>query len=253
MSAAIAVHDLRKAYGQITAVDGISFEVPRGETFGLLGPNGAGKTTTIHMIVGALHPDAGSVVVDGEPDPTRPAARLKIGTAPQSLALYGDLTGEENLAFFGTLYGLSGPRLRERVAWALEFSGLESRRRQRAATYSGGMQRRLNLVCGLLHDPPVILLDEPTVGVDPQSRNQIFESIEALRKEGRTILYTTHYMEEAERLCDRVAIMDRGRILALDTVDALREKYGGEPVTRVERGSLETVFLKLTGHALRDE
>ncbi len=253
MSAAIAVRDLRKSYGDITAVDGISFEVARGETFGLLGPNGAGKTTTIHMIVGALRPDAGSIAVDGEADPTRPAARLKIGTAPQSLALYGDLTGEENLAFFGTLYGLSGPRLRERVGWALEFSGLGGRRRQRSSAYSGGMQRRLNLVCGLLHDPPVILLDEPTVGVDPQSRNQIFESIEALRKQGRTILYTTHYMEEAERLCDRVAIMDRGRILALDTVDALREKHGGEPVTRVERGSLETVFLRLTGHALRDE
>ncbi len=253
MSPAIAVRDLRKSYGAITAVDGITFEVARGETFGLLGPNGAGKTTTISMIVGALRPDAGSVVVDGEQDPTRPAARLKIGTAPQSLALYADLTGEENLSFFGTLYGLSGSRLRERVAWALEFSGLASRRRQRVSGYSGGMQRRLNLVCGLLHDPPVILLDEPTVGVDPQSRNLIFESIESLGNEGRTILYTTHYMEEAERLCDRVAIMDRGRILALDTVDALREKHGGEPVTRVERGSLETVFLRLTGHALRDE
>ncbi len=239
-------------YGDITAVDGISFEVARGETFGLLGPNGAGKTTTINMIVGALHPDSGSVVVDGELDPTRPSARLKIGTAPQSLALYGDLTAEENLTFFGTLYGLGGARLRGRVEWALEFSGLAARRRHRVGTYSGGMQRRLNLVCGLLHDPPVILLDEPTVGVDPQSRNLIFESIEALRKQGRTILYTTHYMEEAERLCDRVAIMDRGKILALDRVEALLLRYGGEPVTKVERGSLETVFLRLTGHALRD-
>jgi ABC-2 type transport system ATP-binding protein len=249
---AIAVRDLRKTFGDIAAVDGISFEVAPGETFGLLGPNGAGKTTTINMIVGALRPDAGSVVIDGEPDPTRPAARLKIGTAPQSLALYNDLTGEENLAFFGTLYGLAGDRLRERVGWALEFSGLAARRRSRVGTYSGGMQRRLNLVCGLLHDPPVILLDEPTVGVDPQSRNLIFENIEALRKRGRTVLYTTHYMEEAERLCDRVAIIDRGRILALDTVAALRERHGGEPVTRVERGNLETVFLRLTGHGLRD-
>ena len=189
---AIAARELRKTYGEVAAVDGVSFEVAPGETFGLLGPNGAGKTTTINMIVGALRPDAGSVVVDGEQDPTRPTARLKIGTAPQSLALYADLTGEENLAFFGTLYGLAGPRLKERVDWALEFSGLAARRRSRVATYSGGMQRRLNLVCGLLHDPPVILLDEPTVGVDPQSRNLIFENIEALRKRGRTVLYTTH-------------------------------------------------------------
>jgi ABC-2 type transport system ATP-binding protein len=249
---AIAVRDLRKAYGDIVAVDGISFEIARGETFGLLGPNGAGKTTTISLIVGTLRPDAGSVVVDGERDPARHSVRLRIGTAPQAIALYGDLTAEENLRFFGALYGLSGVRLRERVAWALEFSGLASRRRQRVGGYSGGMQRRLNLVAGLLHDPPVILLDEPTAGVDPQSRNHIFESIEALKKQGRTVVYTTHYMEEAQRLCDRVAIIDRGKILAVDTVDALIGQHGGAPVTRVERGNLETAFLRLTGHALRD-
>jgi len=231
---AIIVDSLRKSYGAIKAVDGLSFRVARGESFGLLGPNGAGKTTTIGMIVGALRPDAGRVTVDGESDPTRPAIRRRIGVAPQALALYQDLTAEENLAFFGTLYGLAGPRLKERVEWALEFSGLTDRRTSRVAGYSGGMQRRLNLVCGLLHDPPVILLDEPTVGVDPQSRNAIFDSIERLKRDGRTILYTTHYMEEAERLCDRVAIIDHGAILAIDTVGALLQQHGGAPTVEIE-------------------
>lgn len=230
---AIKVSDLKKLYGALTAVDGVSFEVARGETFGLLGPNGAGKSTTIGMIVGALRPDHGSVAVDGEADPTRPALRRRIGVAPQSLALYEELTAEENLTFFGSLYGLSGARLKGRLEWALAFAGLEERRRDRVGTYSGGMQRRLNLVCGLIHDPPVLLMDEPTVGVDPQSRNAIFESIEALKREGRTIVYTTHYMEEAERLCDRVAIMDRGKILALDTVAGLLRVHGGAPTVEI--------------------
>jgi ABC-2 type transport system ATP-binding protein len=231
---AVVIEGLRKSFGSVTAVDGLSFAVAQGETFGLLGPNGAGKTTTISMIVGALRPDAGRVVVDGETDPTRPSIRRRIGVAPQAIALDLDLTAEENLGFFGTLYGLSGARLKERVAWALDFSGLGDRRGDRVSAYSGGMQRRLNLVCGLLHDPPVILLDEPTVGVDPQSRNAIFESIEKLKREGRTILYTTHYMEEAERLCDRVAIVDHGRILALDTVEALLRAHGGAPTVEIE-------------------
>ena len=231
---AIEVVSLRKSYGALIAVDDLSFTVAQGETFGLLGPNGAGKTTTIGMIVGATSPDAGRVTVDGESDPTRPAIRRRIGVAPQALALYQELTAEENLAFFGTLYGLAGARLGERVRWALDFSGLADRKRDRISGYSGGMQRRLNLVCGLLHDPPVILLDEPTVGVDPQSRNAIFDSIERLKREGRTILYTTHYMEEAERLCDRVAILDRGRILAIDTVEALLRAHGGPPTVEIE-------------------
>jgi ABC-2 type transport system ATP-binding protein len=231
---AVVVEDLRKSYGRVTAVDGLSFAVSQGEAFGLLGPNGAGKTTTISMIVGALRPDGGRVVVDGESDPTRPAIRRRIGVAPQALALYQDLTATENLEFFGSLYGLSGARLKERVAWALEFSGLADRRGDRVSGYSGGMQRRLNLVCGLLHDPPVILLDEPTVGVDPQSRNAIFDSIERLKRDGRTILYTTHYMEEAERLCDRVAIVDHGRILAIDSVEALLRAHGGPPTVEIE-------------------
>jgi ABC-2 type transport system ATP-binding protein len=226
----IEARGLRKSFGAITAVDGVSFALRRGETFGLLGPNGAGKTTTILLLVGGLSPDQGEVLVDGAADPTRPGVRRAIGVAPQSLSLYGELTGEENLEFFGRLYGIEGRTLQERVARGLALAGLESRRGDRVRTYSGGMQRRLNLACALVHDPPLLLLDEPTVGVDPQSRNHIFDSIEALRRDGRTILYTTHYMEEAERLCDRVAIMDHGKILALDSVDRLIELHGGPAV-----------------------
>jgi ABC-2 type transport system ATP-binding protein len=252
--AAIEVRELRKSYGSNVAVNGISFEVREGECFGLLGPNGAGKTTTLHMLVGALRPDSGEVRIHGETDPTRPSVRNRIGVAPQSLAVYGELTGQENLEFFAGLYGLHGDRLGERIEMALEFAGLTARRKDRAATYSGGMQRRLNLVCGLMHDPSVILLDEPTVGVDPQSRNLLFDNIEALKRLGRTIVYTTHYMEEAERLCDRVAIIDHGAILALDTVENLRRTHGGPPVRRVieESPHLEAVFLNLTGRTLRD-
>jgi ABC-2 type transport system ATP-binding protein len=231
---AIRVDRLKKSFGDVIAVDDVTFEVRPGETFGLLGPNGAGKTTTINMIVGALRPDSGQVRVNDQDDPTRPEVRRSIGVAPQSLALYTELTGEENLVFFGRLYGIKKEKLAERVEWALAFAGLTDRRKHRAGTYSGGMQRRLNLVCGLMHDPRVVVLDEPTVGVDPQSRNLVFENIEALKREGRTILYTTHYMEEAERLCDRVAIMDRGKLLAMDTVHNLLRQHGGPATVEIE-------------------
>jgi ABC-2 type transport system ATP-binding protein len=230
----IQVQNLKKAYGATVAVDGVSFEVRPGETFGLLGPNGAGKTTTIGVMIGILAPDAGSVVVDGGASPADPAARRTIGVAPQNLALYEDFSAVENLAFFGRLYGLAGQRLKERIAWALEFAGLEDRRRDRVKTYSGGMKRRLNMVVALVHDPQVIVFDEPTVGIDPQSRNHIFDRIERLKASGRTIVYTTHYMEEAQRLCDRVAIMDHGRILDLDGVDALIARHGGRAVVKAE-------------------
>src|SRR6266704_449006 len=170
----IQVTNLRKAYGSLVAVGGVSFEVRPGETFGLLGPNGAGKTTTILMMAGALRPDAGRVVLEGAADPTLPAVRGRLGIAPQTLAVYAELTGEENLTFFGKLYGLKGAALRDRVAWALRFAGLTERKNDRAGTYSGGMQRRLNLACALVHDPPVLFLDEPPAGVDPQSRNHLF-------------------------------------------------------------------------------
>ncbi len=226
----IEVRELRKSYGALVAVDGVSFDIARGEAFGLLGPNGAGKTTTISMIVGVLRPDAGHIRIDAGADPSRPEIRKKLGVAPQAVALYDSLTGAENLAFFGRLYGLAGADLKARVDWALDFAGLADRRADPVKAYSGGMQRRLNLACALVHDPPVLLLDEPTVGVDPQSRNHIFESIESLRKQGRTILYTTHYMEEAERLCDRVAIMDQGKILDVDKVERLIGRHGGRSV-----------------------
>lgn len=253
----VEAHELRKSYGNVIAVDGLSFEVGSGETLGLLGPNGAGKTTTIHILVGVLKPDAGTVHVAGGEDPTRAAVRRQIGFAPQAQALYPELKAEETLAFFGGLYGLSGARLRERVDWCLAFAGLEERRKHRVRTYSGGMQRRLNLACALIHDPPVLLLDEPTVGVDPQSRNHIFESIESLKRQGRTILYTTHYMEEAQRLCDRVAILDRGKILALDTVNRLIDQHGGRSVIEAEldgspRGELPA-GAQLDGNLLRVE
>jgi ABC-2 type transport system ATP-binding protein len=230
----IQVSGLRKRFGGLTAVDGVDFEIGKGETLGLLGPNGAGKSTTIHMIVGALRPDAGSVSIDGQTNPERAAVRRRLGIAPQALSLYEELTAEENLVFFGKIYGLSGSGLKDRVRWALDFAQLAERRKDRVATYSGGMKRRLNLACALVHDPPVVLMDEPTVGVDPQSRNHIFDAIETLKSQGRTILYTTHYMEEAQRLCDRVAIMDHGRVLDLDTVDALIEKHGGKALILAE-------------------
>jgi ABC-2 type transport system ATP-binding protein len=233
----IRVENLRKSYGDLIAVDSISFDLPPGQTFGLLGPNGAGKTTAINMMVGVLKPDAGTITIDDESDPTRTGLRRKIGTAPQALALYEELTAQENLAFFGRLYKLSGRRLAERIDHALDLSGLTDRRHSLVKTYSGGMMRRLNLAIAILHDPPILLLDEPTVGVDPQSRNLIFEKIEALKSQGRTIVYTTHYMEEAQRLCDRVAIIDHGRILAMDTVDGLIEAHGGLSVIEAELDS----------------
>jgi ABC-2 type transport system ATP-binding protein len=230
----IRVENLRKSFGSLVAVDGVSFEVGRGETFGLLGPNGAGKSTTIGAMIGVQKPDAGAVTLNGNLHPADAAARLVIGVAPQTLALYEELTAQENLAFFGRLYQLRGQRLAERVAWALEVSGLEDRRRDRVKTYSGGMKRRLNMAAALIHDPQIIILDEPTVGVDPQSRNHIFDRIEQLKRDGRTIVYTTHYMEEAQRLCDRVAIMDHGRILDIDKVPALVARHGGRAVVKAE-------------------
>ncbi|MCA9711548.1 MAG: ABC transporter ATP-binding protein [Myxococcales bacterium] len=230
----LRAEELVKRYGDATAVAGVSFSVGRGESFGLLGPNGAGKSTTLLMLVGALRPDGGRVRIDGERDPADRETRRLVGIAPQDLALYEELTAEENLAFFGRIQGLRGARLAQRVRWGLELAGLEARRKDRVETFSGGMKRRLNLACAAVHEPRLLLCDEPTVGVDPQSRNHLLQSIEALRADGCTLLYTTHAMEEAERLCDRVAIMDHGQILALDTVEALVAAHGGSPVVEAE-------------------
>ncbi len=223
----IKADNLNKQYGDIVAVNDVSFEVQKGETFGLLGPNGAGKTTTIQLLCGLLKPDSGVVTLNGKTDPGLIEVRLSLGVVPQALAIYEELSAEQNLHFFGKIYGLKGKQLKERVKSCLEIAGLEKRSRERVSKYSGGMKRRLNMVCSLLHEPPILLLDEPTVGVDPQSRNLIFDRIEDMKKQGRTIIYTTHYMEEAQRLCDRVAILDHGKILDMDSVENLIVKHGG--------------------------
>ncbi|HMD77821.1 MAG TPA: ABC transporter ATP-binding protein [Terracidiphilus sp.] len=209
----LAVDSLVKRFGPVTAVDGISLELRGGECLGLLGPNGAGKSTLIRGIVGRVIPDAGRVAVFGSPADSL-EARAALGWVPQELALYPRLTCRENLAAFGRYHGLSGGKLKESVAWCLDWAALADRAGELAKNLSGGMKRRLNMAAGIIHRPRVVLMDEPTVGVDPQSRNRIFEMIEALRAEGAALIYTTHYMEEAERLCDRVAIIDHGRIIA---------------------------------------
>ena len=277
MTPALEVSGLRKSYGGVPAVDGVSFRVEEGTIVGLLGPNGAGKTTTVSIICGLLPPEAGEVRVAGvalagDTDP----AKRRLGLVPQELALYEELSADDNLRFFGALQCQEGARLASRIDDVLRLTGLVERRRERVKNYSGGMKRRLNLAAGLLHDPDVLLLDEPTTGVDPQSRNAIFESLEALRDAGKAILYTTHYMEEAERLCDRIVIVDHGRVVADGTADelgALLPRSTGPELDAEARAAiallaargiavpgldggkprLEEVFLHLTGHALRDE
>ena len=221
---------LRKSFGAIPAVSDVSFTVDPGELVGLLGPNGAGKSTTVGMIAGIVAPDAGEVRINGQAlqGDTDPA-KAAIGLVPQDLALFDELPARENLRFFGSLYGLAGAKLDATIASGLEFVGLADRAADKVKTFSGGMKRRLNLAAGLLHDPQLVLLDEPTVGIDPQSRNAIFDNLEALRARGKSIVYTTHYMEEAERLCDRIVIVDHGRVIANDTVRGL---YGLLPASR---------------------
>lgn len=216
---------LVRRFGERVAVDGFQLEVQRGEAVGLLGPNGAGKTTTISMLAGLMKPDSGTVRIDGvsfegEGDPRK----QWVGLVPQELALYGEISAIENLRFFGALQGLTGSKLATRCGEVLEIVGLSSRAGDRVKTFSGGMKRRLNLAAALVHDPELLLLDEPTVGVDPQSRNAIFDNIESLRRAGKTLIYTTHYMEEVERLCDRVVIMDHGRVIADDSLAGLRQR-----------------------------
>jgi ABC-2 type transport system ATP-binding protein len=231
----ITVNGLRKQFDSLTAVDGVSFEIRQGEVFGLLGPNGAGKTTTISMLSGTLPPTSGTIDMLNAPEgPTR---RRALGIVPQDLAIYLKLTARENLEFFGGLYGLKGEALKSRAATLLEMVGLTERADSRSADFSGGMKRRLNLAIGLMHDPRLLLLDEPTVGVDPQSRNHIFEGVKRLNQQGLTVLYTSHYMEEVEALCHRVGIMDRGRLVACDTVKNLIATLGGS-VVQAEIGPL---------------
>lgn len=308
----LVVREVVRRFGDLVAVDGVSFRIAPGETYGLLGPNGAGKTTTISMVAGLLPADSGTITVLGRPvGPRHTQVKRHVGLVPQDLAIYPELSARENLVFFGRLQGLSGRALGARVDEVLEIVGLADRAKDATKEYSGGMKRRLNIGIGLLHRPTLLILDEPTVGVDPQSRNAILESVETLSHEGMAVLYTTHYMEEAERLCDRIAIVDSGRIQAEGTreelirltgeLDRIRLAGGGDVARAAEavrvlpgvasadadhrsvllavrdaptavagivtaatgagmaledveitRPNLESVFLQLTGKALRD-
>ncbi|MFA6148340.1 MAG: ABC transporter ATP-binding protein [bacterium] len=247
-NAILQVRRLVKVYnGAATpAVDGVDFDVKQGEIFGLLGPNGAGKTTVISIICTLLRPTSGNVTLCSR-DAVRNPARLRrlFGLAPQEIALYPSLTARENLRYFGSIYGLSGRILRSRIEECLALVGLSDHGGTRIDTFSGGMKRRANLAAAILHSPPVLLLDEPTVGIDAQSRNLILENLKTLRDAGATIVYTTHYMEEAENLCRRVAIMDRGKIIAEGSPQSLVAATDG-------CANLEESFLRLTGRHLRD-
>ncbi|MGD1916456.1 MAG: ABC transporter ATP-binding protein [Phycisphaerales bacterium] len=292
----LCLTDVRKSFGKPVAVDGLSLEVRRGEVMGLLGPNGAGKTTTIGMAVGLLHPDSGSVTLGSTDNggagkvgtPADPAMRTMVGVAPQEVALYDEMSARENLVLFSRLHGLTGAEARARTTELLTEVGLSDRAHHKVHGFSGGMKRRLNLACALVAHPKLVLLDEPTAGVDPQSRHAIFDIVAKLKADGVTVLFSTHYMEEASRLCDRVAIVDHGRLLALGTVEELIEAHGGPSIVairregeeaetrietstpldevssamgesgasiaelRIEKPDLEAVFLHLTGKEHRD-
>jgi ABC-2 type transport system ATP-binding protein len=244
----LVADDLHKSFNAHKAVNGVSFSIYRNEIFGLLGPNGAGKTTTIRMLSTVLEPDRGDVTIGGySMRHDADAVRNLIGVCPQDLALYEDFSALDNMVFFGRMAGLNGKEARAQAEANLEMVGLAERAREKVAKFSGGMKRRVNLAIALMAHPQLLFLDEPTVGIDPQSRNNIFETIKGLRDRGMTVLYTTHYMEEADHLCDRIAIMDGGQIVAMDTPFQLKSQIG--PPDQV---TLEDVFLKLTGRSLRD-
>ncbi len=226
MGVPLQVNSVSKSYGARPALAGVSLDLAEGEILGLLGPNGAGKTTLIRCVVGRVVPQSGSILVFGAPAGS-PGARARIGYIPQEIALYGRLTAAENLGVFGRYNGLSGEPLEQASRTCLEWAGLEERAKDPVMSFSGGMKRRLNMAAGLLHRPRLILLDEPTTGVDPQSRQRIYAMVEQLRSEGVSVIYTTHYMEEAERLCDRVAIIDHGKVIAKGThADLVRQSFG---------------------------
>jgi ABC-2 type transport system ATP-binding protein len=248
----IDVQELRKQYGDLVAVDGVSFVAEPGQIFGLLGPNGAGKTTTISCISGLLTPTSGRVSVMGH-DIVRDgtAARRHLGVVPQELALYLDLTAVGNLSYWGAAYGMARDVLQHRVAEVLEMIGLADRARDRVSRFSGGMKRRLNFGCGIVHNPRVLLLDEPTAGVDPQSRVRLLDLVRDQARRGTTVVYTTHYMEEAQDLCDRIAIVDRGRLLALGTLAELRGLVGEKDLVRLT-GRFEPATATRALEALED-
>ncbi|MBL7168640.1 ATP-binding cassette domain-containing protein [Candidatus Bathyarchaeota archaeon] len=243
---AISIKNLVKRYEDVTAVDDLSFSVEAGEVFGLLGPNGAGKSTTINILSGLLEPTSGSATVMGFDVQKEPGkVKERIGVCPQEPAFFPYLTGKENVELMGNLQDMPKEKLRERTDWLLDQVGLGEASSRRAGKYSGGMVRRTSLAMALVHDPELAFLDEPTVGLDPQSRRATWGLIEDLKGRGRTVILTTHYIEEAEALSDRVGIIDHGRLIALDTPQALMEEHGAE--------NLEEVFIKLTGRKIREE
>ncbi len=278
----LTLRNIRKSFGAIVAVESLSLEIRAGEIFGLLGPNGAGKSTTISIATGLVSPSSGEVDLLSLGSPAQPSVRRHLGLAPQEITLYGGLTARENLLFFASLYGV--PHATARADELLCLVELDTRASSRVSTFSGGMKRRLNLAAALVHDPQLLLLDEPTAGVDPQSRNRILELVRVLAAQGKTIVYTTHYMEEAAKVCHRVGIVDHGRLLDIGTPRELIARHGGLSVVvvvqdgvevrietsdpagevarqlssgsvhgvRVEQPDLESVFLKLTGRSLRE-
>ncbi len=240
----IEVRDLQKSYGDLVAVDKVSFSVKPGTVFGLLGPNGAGKSTTISCLSGLLRPTAGSITVDGfDMAGDSVKAKASLGIVPQELAIYEDLSARDNLAYWGAAYGLKGAGLKQRVAHVLNRIGLTDRANDLPKQYSGGMKRRLNFGCGLVHEPRILLLDEPTVGVDPQSRERLFDLVREEKARGTCVLYTTHYMEEAEKLCDELAIIDHGKIIAAGTLGELRAEFGGNDIIQLS-GSFDPALVE---------
>jgi len=244
-SVAISIEGLSKDYGSLRAVDGLTLAIPEAEVFGLLGPNGSGKTTTINCLTGLLKPSRGTISVLGLDVQARgPEARNLMGVSPQETAIYPYLTGEENVRLFGELYSVPRKALAGRVSYVLEKVGLLEEAKRRVSKYSGGMKRRVSIAMALVTDPKVVLLDEPTVGMDPQARRAVWDFVMELRDEGKTILLTTHYMEEAEELCDEVGIIDHGKLIALGSPSDLKAKYRAR--------DLEDVFIQLTGRRIRE-
>lgn len=243
----LEIKKITKAFAGKKVVDDVSFTVKTGEAYGLLGPNGAGKSTTINMLAGLFKPDAGQITIAGyDLVNEKQKAQSCLGIVPQDIALYQEFSAEYNLRFWGSMYNISSKLLTERIEEVLDIIGLSDRRKDKVETFSGGMKRRVNIGCALLHKPQLLIMDEPTVGIDPQSRNHILEMVKQFNKQGMTVLYTSHYMEEVQQLCEKVAIMDHGKLLLTGNIQAIIAEHEN-------CDNLESVFLQLTGRGLRDQ
>ncbi|MGL5715141.1 MAG: ABC transporter ATP-binding protein [Paraclostridium sp.] len=248
MSTILEIKSLKKVFGEKIVVNGLSFKVNKGEILGFLGPNGAGKSTAISMITTVLDADEGKVLFEeSEVNGNDKVFKKSLGYVPQDIALFNDLTAYDNVSFFGSLYGLKGSSLKNRVKETLELVGLYDRKNDYPDSFSGGMKRRLNIACSIVHKPKILIMDEPTVGIDPQSRNNILEVTKSLRNEGTTVIYTSHYMEEVEAICNRLIILDNGQIVEMGDKEEIKNKYKSKGLN-----SLEEIFLYITGKELRD-